>query len=486
MKLNPIIYWFVASLVLWGLIGWVFGSLIILITNQALDAQQEGIIMQINYVRINSILGIDELEFEAGKFNEISGPNGQGKTSVLEAIKAAVGGGHDASLLRKGAEKGEIVLVLDNGTEISKRVTERSSPLTIRTSDGGKATRPTDVLKSITDMLSINPVDFLRAPKKDRVRVLLETMPLEADTDKLASISGIPVKAQPGIHALAVIEAVRKQVYDDRTGTNRAVKEKDATINQLRLAMPDAPAGVTGSEDELTAQLDAARTAKDAELERVSKKLEGIRSAHGQKVSQIKADAQARIDAIRAEMQAAIDAEQAALNDIEGKAAAQRERTIAKFNDTASPLNQAIAAIRANRGAAAKREQALETVKQMERELAELKQDADRQTKALDEIDAYKVTLLAALPIPGLEVVDGELFRDGVPFDRLNTAQQVDIAVEIAKLRAGELAIACVDGLELLSSKTYEAFRERAIASDLQLFITRVSDGDFSIKTDTQ
>lgn len=441
--------------------------------------------MKINHVKISSILGIDELEFEAGQFNEISGANGQGKTSVLEAIKAAIQGGHDASLLRKGAEKGEIVLVLDDGTEISKRVTERASPLTV-VQDGKKAQRPTDVLKTITDMLSVNPVDFLRAPKKDRVRVLLETMPLEADAEHLAKISGVPVTASPGMHALAVIDAVRKQVYDDRTGTNRAVKEKDATINQLRLAMPDALAGVTGNEDELQQQLEAARTAKDAELERVRTKLEGIQAESRTKVDAIKTDAQARIDAIRAEAQEAVAAEQAKLADIESKAGMQRERTIAKFNEAATPLNQAIAAIRANRGAAAKREQALETVKQMEAELAELQHDADRQTKALDAIDAYKVELLASLPIPGLEVIDGELFRDGVPFDRLNTAQQVDIAVEIAKLRSGDLKVCCVDGLELLSSNTFEAFRERAIASDLQLFVTRVKDGGFSIKTDTQ
>lgn len=441
--------------------------------------------MKINHVRISSILGIDQLEFEAGKFNEISGPNGQGKTSVLEAIKAAIQGGHDASLLRKGSERGEIVLVLDDGTEISKRVTERASPLTV-TQDGEKAKRPTDVLKTLTDMLSVNPVDFLRAPKKDRVKVLLETMPLEADTDLLSAVSGIPVKAQPGIHALAVIEAVRKQVFDDRTGTNRAVKEKDATINQLKLAMPDAPAGVTGSEDELTAQLEEARTAKDTELERVSTKLAGIRSESQAKVDAIKVDAQARIDAIRAEAQEAVAAEQAKLADIESKAGAQRERTIAKFTDAATPLNQAIAAIKANRGAAAKREQALETVAQMEKELIDLQEDAKRQTKALDDIDAYKVQLLASLPIPGLEVIDGELFRDGVPFDRLNTASQVDIAVEIAKLRAGELGVICVDGVELLDSAAFEAFRERSIESGLQLFVSRVSDEQFQVKTDTQ
>ena len=65
--------------------------------------------MRISHLKISNILGIDELEFDAGKFNEVSGPNGAGKTSVLEAVKAALGQGHDATLLRKLA-------ALDAGT----------------------------------------------------------------------------------------------------------------------------------------------------------------------------------------------------------------------------------------------------------------------------------------------------------------------------------------------------------------------------------
>ena len=44
----------------------------------------------------------------------------------------------------------------------------------------------------------------------------------------------------------------------------------------------------------------------------------------------------------------------------------------------------------------------------------------------------------------------------------------------------------CVDGIELLDSATFDAFRERAIDSGLQLFVSRVSDHDFQVKTDTQ
>lgn len=117
----------------------------------------------------------------------------------------------------------------------------------------------------------------------------------------------------------------------------------------------------------------------------------------------------------------------------------------------------------------------------MEIELGELEEDARRQARALDEIEAYKEELLAGLPIPGLEVRDGDVFRNGVQFDRLNTAQQVDIAVEIAKLRAGELGVCCVDGIELLDSGAFDEFRERALDSGLQLFVSRVTDDAFQI-----
>lgn len=439
--------------------------------------------MQIAKLKIENILGLEHLEIQPGAFTEISGPNGAGKTSILESIKAALQTGHDATLIRRGAESGEIVLVLDNGDTIRKRVTPAKSTTDV-TQGGVKATRPAETLKQLTDLISLNPVDFLRAPKKDRVRVLLETMPLEADIQHLQKISGIPVQAQPGLHALDVINIVRKQVYDDRTFTNGAIKEKDATINQLNLALPDAPAGVDGSEDELTTKAKELSQAKDAELTRIQTKLEGIRKDSQATLDKIRADAQVKIDAIKEEASKAAAAEQARLADIEGKASAQRERTIAKFNADVEPLNSALSIIKANRENVAKREQGLVTIKKMEEELEGLRETAQSQTKALDDIDAYKLQLLDSLPIPGLVVKDGEIYRDDVHFDRLNTAQQVQIAVEIAKMRAGDLGLICVDGLELLDPAAFEEFKQRAVESGLQLFVTRVSGEEFTVKTE--
>lgn len=438
--------------------------------------------MKINHISIRNILGITELELSPQGFTQISGPNGAGKTSVLEAIKAVLSSGHDATLLRNGADKGEIVLVLDDGTELSKTVTPSGSTAAVRR-DGKKQARPAEAIKALTDVLSVNPVDFLLAPKKERVRVLLEAMPLEADAQHLSEISGIQVKPAPGLHALHVIQQVHQQVYDERTGTNRAVREKQATINQLEAAVPPAPAGVDGDEEDLQARIHNATEARDATLARINTKLTGLQNKAVADIDEIRAETQRRIDEIRAEGQAKADAVKAELAEQERKAAAAREKANGTHTDTVQPLQSQLLVIRNDREAAGRRKQTLETIENLRTELATLQADAAKQTDALTAIDQYKSDLLAALPIPGLEVRDGEIFRHDVPFDRLNTAQQVEVAVEVAKLRAADLGVICVDRIECLDSATLEAFRKSALESQLQMFVTKVSDEGFAIET---
>ena len=270
-----------------------------------------------------------------------------------------------------------------------------------------------------------------------------------------------------------IATVLRQQVYEDRTGTNRAVREKDATINQLRAAMPAAPAGVDGSEDELMAQLTALDSTRDSMLGKIEKQLAKMRGEHEAALESMRAE----VESVRQRM----EAERVRFVDVETRAQAAAEKARDDRANAVAPIGQALAAIRANRDAAGRRQAPLDTIKTMGEQLADLQADAERQTAALEKIDEYRTSLLERLPIPGLEVRDGEIFRGGVPFDRLNTAQRVQIAVDVAKVRAGRLSVCCVDGLELMSSDTFIAFRDAAIASDLQMFVTRVGDGEFSI-----
>jgi hypothetical protein len=446
--------------------------------------------MKVSKVRIENILGIQELEFEAGAFNEISGRNGEGKTSALEAIKSVFAGGHDATLLRNGAEKGEIVLVLDDGTDIKKKVTEKGQT-TVVERDGVRQPNPATTIKMLTDLLSVNPLEFLRAPAKKRVDVLLDSLPMTASAERLAEILGRQIDVKASSHALETIALLHKEIFDDRTGTNRAVREKESTINQLAATLPDGPAGTpAGDAAPLLDHLASLDSARDTQLGRISTKLDSMRETLNLEVEGIRALSQQRIEALRQQIEdetasaaEKIAVEKTAFGDAGRRAAEAREKAIAKHAEDRQGIASQLASIQASQSQAAKHEQTRATIKSMRAEADSLVDDAERQSSALAGLEAYKSELLASLPISGLEVRDGSIFRHGVIFDRLNTAQQVEIAIEIAKKRASELGVICVDGLELLDSRHFAEFKKQVMSSGLQLFVTRVTDGDFEVSS---
>lgn len=449
--------------------------------------------LKVSRFKLRNILGITEYEFEPGTgYTEILGPNGVGKTSLLEAFKALGTPGHDATLLTEGQSEGEIVWVLDDGTQIEKNITTKKTDLVVRNGvTKKKEESPAAIVRSLLDTLSNNPIELLTAKPKERVKVLLESMPIIADCARLTEISGIEVKDVPGVHGLYLIDTTHDQVFDARTGTNRAIKEKQGTIKQLRAVMPEAVPGAEGGEDVLEAEIDALDAAKDAELLRIDNKLAAIRTDSQAKIDQIKADAGSEIEALRqqiADRQATeaadVEAERSSLQSIEQKASTQRNLTIEQHAIDRQPFRSQLDAIKANRETAAKREQAIKTIETMEEELQVLREEADGQTAALASIDAYKLELLAGLPIPGLEVRGEQIYRDNVLFERLNTQKKVDIAIDLAKLRAGPLGLICVDGLECLDTPHYEAFKQRAIDDPTLQFVgARVTDGEFEVRT---
>lgn len=436
--------------------------------------------MKIDKIRISNVLGIEHLEFDAGRFNAIEGRNGSGKTTVLEAIRSVIEGGSDATLLRHGQEKGEVVLLLDDGVEIRKRVGGTAS-VTVE-KDGVRSPSPQSVIKALTDSISVNPVAFLQmgstaAGKKQRVNVLLEAMPISVSQERLTEIAGEAVKvADPDRPGLEQIEAIYKAIYDDRTYTNRAAKEKEGTINQLSATLPEEDAAApSGNLAELEAKLLEVDQDKDAEVERITKKLDEYRQQHGERMTALRAELAA--------IQEKIAGEERWMVETAGKAGNSRSAALTKHAETRAPIVAQINSLRDGASAAARAVQTRETIKGMREEVRALESDSERQSKALEALTAYKSELLASLPIPGLEVKEGEIYRSGVAFDRLNKAQQVEIAVEIAKLRAGKLGIICVDELESLDAEHLEHFKEAALKADVQLFVTRVADHDLTVNS---
>jgi ABC-type cobalamin/Fe3+-siderophores transport system ATPase subunit len=428
-----------------------------------------GAAMRIAHLKISNILGITDLEVSPGRFVEITGANGVNKSSILNAIKSVVEGGHDATLLRNGAERGEVVLLLDDGVELRKTVTAKASRVEVKKGDVVMR-RPQETISSLADLFSVNPIAFLSAPKADRARVMLESMPISLDRDRLAAIVGAPVaELAPGVHALAALDLVRRGIYDERTACNSVLKEKRATIEQLKQAMPE-PVG-EGAWNEAQLEEEAARIEKACEQE-----LEQL---------------QLNVDAWMAARDGRVAEHQAALAEIARQTAVAHERRTARMAEirqarstAMEPIAVQLGLVKVNRNAIARRAQTIETMNTLAEQAKVAEDESTQRTAALDAIDAYKQELLANLPIANVEVINGEIYRGGVPFDRLNTSQRISIAVDLARLRAGKLGVVCIDGAEALDSKTMDAFRAATAQSDLQFFVTKVTDGALHVASD--
>ena len=101
-----------------------------------------------------------------------------------------------------------------------------------------------------------------------------------------------------------------------------------------------------------------------------------------------------------------------------------------------------------------------------------------RLSAAIDKLDRYKASLVADINIAGhtVNISDGKLLIDDIPYEKLNTAAKVSIAMSIAEANMGEARLAVIDGAECLDSDSLSAIAKEAEERDIQLIMFRVSE----------
>ncbi|MFA6031146.1 MAG: AAA family ATPase [Elusimicrobiota bacterium] len=471
--------------------------------------------MKVSLVTIDNVLGIEHLEFRPGIVTVISGANGTGKTSTLEAVRSAVRGGHDGSLLRAGAEKGSVRLVLEDGTEIMKTIGKDASPLKVSLPGAGRVSKGQALVDSLVDSLGVDPMALINCPAQKRAEYLADVMALDVPETAIREAAGRPVavgKLPAGASGLDRLEAVRKALFDERTGQNRTARDKKAMATQLRETLPPE----TNAADDL-----GELRAKRAELHK--NRAEAVFAADGEAarcekaasrtktdaVEAIKANAQAELDAIRAdaaerirtierERDSALERvkerarEEADARAEEEKAACHRiaagrlvafDAAESAFGVPAKALSEEIARAEERAKEHARAEKTREILAAAERDAEKAETDAKSLTEALERIDALKGSLLEKLPIKGLEIREGGVFVDGLPFERINSARQIEVAFQVAKLRAGKVGLIVADGLERFDEETYRTFEAAAASAGLQFVVGRVGSGELAVRT---
>lgn len=391
-----------------------------------------------------------------GNIVEITGRNGQGKSSVLDAIWWAVSGTSNiqAKPIRKGEEQASIRLDLGEIKVIrtfkAREDGTHTTTLVVENGDGARYTSPQKMLDGLLGALSFDPLAFTRMDGKTQLETLKRF------------VAGVD---------FAGIEKASKEDFDKRTEVNRQIRSLRAQAVALAIP-PDAPS-VRIDDAALVEELERAGEHNTDIERRRARRDEAAREVAGfENRAEI---ARTKASELRAQA-ARLDEDVTALTT---KAGELREKL-----DSAPALPEPIdtLALRQRIGDAG-RVNALVVQREhrdrIDAQAKEAEAQADALTKAIEARTVAKREAIAKadLPVPGIGFGDDEILLDGIPFDQASSAEQLRTSVAIAMAANPKLRVIRVQDGSLLDEEAMRILAEMAAAADYQVWIEVVQSG---------
>lgn len=379
----------------------------------------------------------------AGHVVEVSGANGSGKTSVLDAIWWTLGSGRaiTSQPIRHG--EANAYVEIDLGDLIVKRTfrrkdeTDFTTSITVSTKDGAKYSNPQEVLNNLIGRLTFDPLDFARMSSGDQVK-LLRSLVTNFD--------------------FSAADKANATDFDDRRMVNRRITEVEALLNTMpEVDAPSQPHDLTALHDELSAA-HAQNNERAAALSEAS-------TRHARIVAATEAVEKARKDLAYAEQVLA------GLHDLDlAKPIIVPERVpidaVRERIDRARAENDAYAAA--------------EKRKNTKSQLARLEDESNALTQRIRQRNeaAAAAVRSSSIPVPGLSATSDGLMIDGVPFDQVSDAERLRASIAIASALNPSLRVLRVKDGSLLDSNSMELLKEFAAEHDMQIWIEVVTDGE--------
>lgn len=354
----------------------------------------------------------------------ISGRNAQGKSSVLDAIWAALGGregNKSVKPIRDGADQARVTLNL--GDMVVTRIWRNgTSAVKVQSADGAEYKSPQSLLDTLFGRMSFDPLAFTRLSARDQKEMLLKQVTLDVDIDAL--------------------DAERERKFDERTEVGRAKK----ALGEPPVVDQDIPVEEVNA-SELLAELNEAMR-KNADL-RIA------RDAKNHLESQI-ADLERQLHQVRENL------------ELVSHAAAQDPVDEDAMRTQLQELDETNAAIRQNNAA---REQSIKH--------ADLANEYAHLSEEIEAIDVQKADALARaeFPVDGLGFdADGVTFA-GIPFSQASAAEQIRVSMAMAMASNPKLRVIRIMDGSLLDDDGMRIITEAARERDFQVWIERVADG---------
>lgn len=395
-----------------------------------------------------------------GSLVQITGRNGQGKTSVLDSIWWALAGADNiqAAPIRKGETKARIRLDLGE-LIVERRFSASGSSLVVENTEGARFPSPQKMIDALLGALAFDPLGFVNQDAKEQFDSLRKLANVDLDFDNLT--------------------ALNLGDFGRRTNINRDAKALRAQADGIAV-----PAGVPAEKVDTAALLDRMAEASkvNAEIEtRKGRREQAQRDANAKKNEGVQLRDKAaglREEADKADRQAS-----AAL-----AAAADLEKKIDEAEAPPEPVDvdalrsEHAAAEATNRQVDAKQRKA-DLIQQAEAKEAE----AQGLTDAIEARDKVKADAIAnaSMPVAGLGFGEGIVTFNDVPFEQSSTAEQIRVSVAIAMAANPKLRVIRIKEGSLLDDEGLALIAKMAADHDYQVWIERVdSTGKIGVVID--
>lgn len=384
----------------------------------------------------------------------IGGRNGQGKTSVLDAIAWALGGNRyrPSSPKREGAATDpHLRIVLDNGIVVERK--GKAGALRVTDPEGKKAGQ--QLLDGFLSQFALDLPRFMAMSEAEKARALLDVIGVGDE--------------------LQTLEQAEKSLYGQRTGIGQARDRKRGAAAEMPY-YPEAPAEPVSAADLIREQQDIlARNGENQRKRMEASRIDADLKAAKEEMERLKNIANDLRDKYQ-EALGACDGQMIHISRLENDLDTARKTSDQLRDESTAEIEAALADIDATnqkvRTNAAKRA--------AEAEAEDLDAQYREMTERIDDVRRRKMALLdgADLPLPGLSVEDGRLTMDGMAWDCMSGSQQLRAAAAIARRMNPECGFVLVDKLEQMDVQTLAEFGEWAQEQGLQVIGTRVGGGD--------